>query len=473
MKKFLVQIFLFATSIINAQENAGILHSNYSPTNTVFINPSTLADSKAFLDIHVVGASIFANTNMLYLPGKNFKLINSISGSESAPNPLLNKNGKLKSGIVDVAIQGPSAAIVLGKNSFGLFTNSRFATDMRNVPDHLANYIINGFGYVPQHGFEFSGKDIKINTMAWGELGFTYARILKASGTNMFNGGITIKRLFGITAASFLLDDVSYNVIDDKDLEIVNLSGAYAYALPAFGAGKGWGFDLGFTYKKTKENLDGYVPHSPQNGCKESNYIYKLGVSLIDFGQIKFATGATQQSLTNASGYIENYSGSNTDGAEAIDSTLSNEFSPGTISSKNSFVSKLPSAVSLQFDYNVYKNFFAATAFTKGLPHRQFGVQRADVLSLTPRFEIKRFEVALPLSMYEYEDFYAGLAFRFNSIIIGTDRIGPYIFRPDLNGIDFYIALKYTIFKRMACNDKKLKARGGQKKGIVPCASWN
>jgi hypothetical protein len=329
-------------------------------------------------------------------------------------------------------------------------------------------------GYVPQHGFEFSGKDIKLNAMAWGELGFSYARILKASGTNMYTGGITVKRLFGITAASFLLDDINYNVIDDKDLDIINLSGAYAYALPAFGAGKGWGFDLGFTYKKTYDNVDDYVPHSPKNGCRESNYLYKLGVSLIDFGKIKFSSGAQERSLTNATAYWQNYSGSNSNGAEGVDSALYHEFNnvSGSVVSKNSFVSKLPTAVSVQFDYNIYKRFFIASTYTKGLPHKHLGVQRADVLSLTPRFEIKRLEVALPVTLYQYQNFYTGLALRFNSIIIGTDRIGPYISSPDLNGIDFYVAVKYTIFKRLACASKKQKEpkSGNHNIRMVPCS---
>ena len=479
MRKILIHFFLFFYGVITlqAQENAGILHSNYSPTSTVFINPSTLADSKAFLDIHIIGASLFANTSMVYLPGNKFKLTRSFSSnnSEGFPNPLFNPNGKLKHGYVDLALQGPSAAIVLGRNSFGVFTNARLALDMRNIPDHLANYIINGFGYVPQHGFEYSGKNIKLNSMAWGELGFTYARMLKVSNNHIFNGGITVKRLFGISIASFLLDELKYNVIDTSDIEFINVSGSYGYALPEFGAGKGWGFDVGFTYKKMLENVDGYVPHSPNNGCQEADYQYKLGISIIDFGQIKFASNTQQRSLQDASAYWQNYSKPTANGAIGIDSTLNSEFggvNAGVVS-KNSLVSKLPAAVSIQFDYKLHKNFYAGIFYIKGLPHQNFGVQRSDILAVTPRFEVKRLEISMPVTMYQYQDYYAGLAFRFNNIIIGTDRIGPYIFRPDINGIDFYLAIKYTIFKRMACAEKKQrnpKTRNGYKQKMIPCS---
>ena len=60
----------------------------------------------------------------------------------------------------------------------------------------------------------------------------------------------------------------------------------------------GSGFDLGFTYQKTLENCDSYLPHTPKSSCRYIPYKYKLGISLIDVGSVKF-----EQEKINYNGY--------------------------------------------------------------------------------------------------------------------------------------------------------------------------
>ncbi|PCI94434.1 MAG: hypothetical protein COB15_14230 [Flavobacteriales bacterium] len=64
----------------------GIANSNYAPTNSVLINPSSIGDSKVYWEINLIGASAFIDNNYVYSPG--FSVLNAIRNPESAPENL-------------------------------------------------------------------------------------------------------------------------------------------------------------------------------------------------------------------------------------------------------------------------------------------------------------------------------------------------------------------------------------------------
>lgn len=130
--------------------------------------------------------------------------------------------------------------------------------------------------------------------------------------------------------------------------------------------------------------------------------------------------------------------------------------------------------LSLQFDYNLGKGFYVAGVWMQGVGGgRNFSMHRASLINITPRFELRRFEVSLPFTLAQYQHPRMGIAFRFNSLIIGTDRLGPLFFRSDVFGMDAYVALKYTIFKSQRCKGR-VKSRGKMDStAAIPCPSWD
>ena len=60
MKKlFLIFIIFSKTSKCYVQENYGSLHSNYMPSNSVLVNPSSMLDAKTRLEIKSIKNIIF------------------------------------------------------------------------------------------------------------------------------------------------------------------------------------------------------------------------------------------------------------------------------------------------------------------------------------------------------------------------------------------------------------------------------
>jgi outer membrane protein OmpA-like peptidoglycan-associated protein len=110
----------------------------------------------------------------------------------------------------------------------------------------------------------------------------------------------------------------------------------------------------------------------------------------------------------------------------------------------------LPTAVSLQVDWNAYKKFYVAANYIHGVKHSEPGIDRASVLSVTPRYESPWLDISMPVSYFNYTGKISrvGLAFRFASFFLGSDRIGTLFGLGDLNGMDVYAGLKFSMNKQ-------------------------
>ena len=120
------------------------------------------------------------------------------------------------------------------------------------------------------------------------------------------NAGATLKRLYGISYHGFNMENLNYFVVDTSDLQVFNFSGDYAIA-SGQGSGKGFGLDIGVTYKKMFRDAYSYVPFSEAEDCQNANYIYRLSLGLIDIGGISYKNNAFTRKFQFGSGYWEDY----------------------------------------------------------------------------------------------------------------------------------------------------------------------
>ena len=123
----------------------------------------------------------------------------------------------------------------------------------------------------------------------------------------------------------------------------------------------------------------------------------------------------------------------------------------------------LPTALSLQFDYNVTDAVFINTTCLQRIALSiGAGVRRMNVLAVSPRYETDQIEIAMPVQLYEYSAPALGLMARYRSVFIGTDQLGSTMGLTKLNGADLYIGFKMTI-----ANDYSPSAMGGGRKRPV------
>jgi len=450
--------------------------STFSPVNTVWNNPSTIVDSRAFIDVNIVGFSVFARNNLVYLPGKSF----SIRDIASVEEPSYNRANAPYHAYADVRVHGPSATFAVGRHAFGIHTRFRTVADVRGLPESLGYYLTEGFQYRQQMGVQHQVKDARIGGLSWLEAGVSYGTILSRSGGMITQGAISVRRLIGIMGAGMRIDNWNYMVVDSSNMVTSRFQGEYGFNDPGaepfnWRNGGGWGVDLGVTFKQRLKESSNYEPHSP---CTDGDYRYRLGFSILDIGAVRFR-GPFYRNQFDQSDSSEWNDFSNTTAEDVAD--VDSLFNSGLgVAQENSdqqrFVMMLPTALSVQFDYNLDHGFYVHSVLTAGVPWKnRLGVQRASYLGVIPRWEKKRFEVSMPLSLYEFKYPQVGVMFRLNSLIIGSDNLGWLLFNQNMFGADIYFALKYTMFKHWKCGQskRKMKSPAKRSKGSPPpCPVW-
>lgn len=428
----------FLTQFCWGQERLGVVTDNYLPVNQVGNNPALIVDQKPWISINVVGVHAFARNNFLYIPDSRIRLGEQKDFAFEQPN----RNGK---GFVAAEALGPSLTMNWREHAFGFHIAVRSYANINKIPAVLGEIVADGDVANIEDGV-YRARNSRVKTMTWGELGFSYGRIIYKRNRTMINGAGTLNRLIGIQQSSLIIEDANIEVVNGEGT-LRNIDGKYSYSEGGWGAGKGWGLNLGATYKKMlpKNNVDDYFSHSRRSGCKTPDYLYRIGVSLLDVGYIKFQQQSRTANLNDTA--------SVDDLEDAVPEVLGVD--------KNEFTGILPTALSVQVDYRVQEMVYVNAMLVQKLSlQRTFGVERSNVLAITPRFESSWVSASMPLSLSNYTTPQLGLYLRFGPLAIGTDHLSPFVFKRDIRAADLYVHLNIPIKKSPECRDDKARDNG-------------
>ncbi|MCK4361082.1 MAG: hypothetical protein KAV70_05005, partial [Bacteroidales bacterium] len=268
MRKIIILILLTVAFIpVKAQEMLGIVNSNYAGSVGSIINPSSIVNSKLYMDINLITADIFAENNYLYIHKEDYKLFDYLKREPQFPsygkdNQAFDHytDNKIKHAFSNIRIIGPSAMIVNGNHAFALTTGVRTMVTLRRMPYEIANFSYEGLNYPSQFNINYKDYDFSLTSMAWGEIGLTYAYIFKKVYNNQWSAGITVKKLFSYGGAYMNINNIDYIVLNDSTVDIKNLDAEVGLSLPVdytnndfpddgnFFKGGGFGLDIGITY---------------------------------------------------------------------------------------------------------------------------------------------------------------------------------------------------------------------------------
>ena len=398
MKKVIIFILIFiSTFTLHAQEMLGIIGSNYAGVNGLSMNPSSMADSKLYLDINVLATNIFYQTDM-------------------------NKNA-----FANFRLNGPSVMVNNGNHAFAFVNAARTAISYKSITSN------NGLN-----------NEYKVAGLAWGEVGLSYAFIFSRIEKSVWSAGATAKMLFGAGGA-YYASNTSGSTFNNDPYNNIQNSGMLGGG--GMGYGKGIGFDIGVTYQKkvTKESL---LPFKKLCQQKFYDYRYKIGVSIIDIGVLRFTKNV---SSTN---FYDNFAGHDTINNQN-DTTLQNYSSS---LNKDKFSVALPTAFCIQFDFHPAtksKNWYFHGAFVQSLELANYSIRRPTMISVAPRYEKRLYEASLPISISDFKYFRLGLALRFWKITVGTDNLLGSVGVGANKGFDFYTTIKIDFLKGK-CRKKKM-----------------
>lgn len=475
IRPFALALIGSIATAVCAQEQLGIANSNYAGTDAVPLNPARLAGQWPWLDINFIGVDAFAWNNHVYLSRNEHSFWGDVRGGMNGTINDLRINESPAAGkrhaFADLALRGPAFAISNGISSLGAHITTRAAVDVVGLSPELAHVMVNGLGYQPQFGMRVNEEDLRLSSAAWTEIGLSYARIIYNQGYQLITAGATVDYLMAHHGAALRMDRLDFAVNDTANAEVYNATGSYGFAEPGLQSGSGFGVDLGVQFIRTETETDRYLPHRVSTGCEPLLYTWRAGFSILDLGALSYSLPYTGNFNAASASYTD-YQAIDLDGLPAVDSLFS--ASLGLISRDPKLRIGLPTALSGQFDYRVRDNVYVAANVVQNIASaKSLRLRRMNTLGIVPRFETRRFEVALPIVLHEYDIRKpgVGLMLRLNNVIVGSDHVLPMIARTDIYGLDFYVRVKWTIFKGPYCNGKKQLPHTPGDRNALPCVT--
>lgn len=513
MKKVLLSALLAGSFLTSwSQDYLGYSSSNYNGITGVQVNPANVVESRMKFDMNLVGINFSAGNNYLGVKRMAFNHSGKLSQMSKDPNsvyfpafsdPQFNNNylteitnGKDKSVFFNLRIDGPSFLINLNrKNAIGFSSASRTFINADGIGEDLARLVyydvgrgIDGQNVQSLLHQQINNKNMSVNVMSWLEYGLTYGHVFRDKDEHYFKAGGTVKLLQGIASAYLNIKDLQYKFNNDtilgvfhtnvnyghsENLEFPNvkdkanqnvnplvddptLNGTFNGGYPKLAnTYQGLGGDIGFVYEwrpdyeKYKYDMDGetglWMKH-------KNKYKLKVGVSLLDLGSIRYSKGKLSNNFTIDADSIR-FRKLATDSfpVYSFDKILDSLVTYENV--KGSYKVHLPTKLSVQIDYNIWKDFYVnlTPTFAFQFKNAEAKVHDWTNISLTPRWDHRWFGLSVPIS---YNSFYAksnqpigvGVGVRIGPLILGSNRILTYINdKKDVFGADLYAMLKIPV----------------------------
>ncbi|MFD1469396.1 DUF5723 family protein [Hymenobacter caeli] len=444
---YIYGLLMLQPNRVRAQQQFDGAHSNYAGIGGVLWNPATVADNRyaiqlqiADFDAHGTNSAYAYTGPWSYLhPGADFNIQGTNATALASNQPRIFSVG--------FQLRGPGLLVRLGpKSGIALSTRVRTAFQGNDVSASLLQNSIEGFRTVS--AWHNSSFNLNYNTVT--ERSLTYGKVLVDTGPHFLKVGLTGKWLIGLGAAYAQGNNIDYETSPSAYaggngiLFLHQLQGAYGYSYPEEtprldlqtarrlllgqnATGSGWGGDVGFVYEYRPRRTVGGAPVNKELSANDTHrtYLYRLGVSVTDIGAITYrnnTVAVNNISLTDAAVQPPSYIGIDLSNYET---RIPQIFQSAGTPLENHFTTGLPTALNVDFDYHFSRYLYLNASASQGLRIRYaIGTRTFSWLSVAPRLETRRFELAFPLSMTNnYRQFAAGAMLRLGPLVVGSNNL--------------------------------------------------
>lgn len=455
-------IFIPISLRLAAQDFMGFSSGNYAGVNGLLYNPASVVDSRFIADVNLASANFSLGNNFIGFDRTTLFIPNYLSNLDFSDKYFnFATANKPYSYFNSISIEGPGALITLTKNDAFAFT-----TRMRNMInlDGLEKPLLDiAYANDPTQWLNqpLSNKNLQFQANLWTEYGLTYGRVILDKKEHFLKGGITVKILQGLGAAYMSINDFQYQYNGGDSIQAFQLQAEYGYSTSAnylvgglsnykFVADPSIGTDIGFVYEwrprynKHQHDMDGKTGLWNRD---ENKYMLRVGLSVTDLGFLRYqkAPGSYNFSanFTNipieAFGFVRDIT--------TLDSTL---VAIGATKEEDNgaFNQTLPTAISLQIDYNIWKGFYLNLTPFIGLRGGYSDSHKNKYwtnISLVPRWENKWIGVYLPNSYHMLNGWNSGFGLRLGPVTIGSAALISNLIKKNFENFDVYIGIKASI----------------------------
>ncbi|HPF63216.1 MAG: DUF5723 family protein [Lentimicrobium sp.] len=447
---------------LTGQSYLPFAQSNYSGAAGLLLQPASIADSRYRFDMTVFGTEMMANNTFVSLKKEAFFKPSLWEEEDFGDNYVFrNYDGKDKYGFLTSGVILPSFMINLNdRSAIGFSTRARVMLNIDNITEDLAQLFSERFDYEPLLRKTLSNANFSMQANSWAEFGVTYATVILNKEKHFLKGGATLKFLQGFSSGYVFINDLTYRLDSPDTLSLFQSSVNYGISEtfdedgnPAFESlpGPGFGFDLGLVYEYRPDIASfTYSMDGEENLLRndKDKYLFRLGISLLDFGSIRYKKGFYSQDF-NADIRDWYIHGMEINSISDINDTLRARFGFNE-NTNESYSMGLPTALSLQADYNLgagfYLNFTPFFALRKGTSMIS-KTHYVTSYTFTPRYDHKWFGFAVPVHLDQFNRFNAGLSLRLGPVWIGSNTIINNRLAKQSYALDGYIMFKLPVYR--------------------------
>jgi len=306
----------------------------------------------------------------------------------------------------------------------------------------------------------------RLLSSSWAEAYISYARTLSDNEFGRLNAGITVKLSKGISGAYTHIGNVDFSQGVQNGAPVYNITSAnivYGYSanydhwqksnstsqninnLFGFAEG-GASVDAGIEYLIKPQGTSSFNEEEDYY-----DYDWKLGLSLLDIGGNQYKYGTQSHIIFNVK---TNISGQTLD--KKFDSTIRSvkQFNDSLATLINGdqaggkFTVLNPTRLVANVDHYLTGNFYINAELSINIPlssvkKSYLQVKEINLLTVTPRWETKRFGFYLPIQYNNQNQFWIGGAFKAGPLLLGFHNFANLFSKTSVQNGGGYIALVF------------------------------
>ncbi|WP_221412964.1 DUF5723 family protein [Rudanella paleaurantiibacter] len=393
--------------------------SNYAGTHGIYLNPSSMADSRLSFQLNLgFGAFDFTRQPLPVGVAPFGKAL------FSAGSPR---------GVNRAEVRGPAVMAQFGRKRHAVGLTTRYRSGYALGGNYELIRWINGTNPTAPAGlqsFNFAAE-------GYTEYAISYAVSLIDIETHHLKVGATAKVLRGLqrtdlsAQASFAggtagAPGYTAGAISGNTTDLASFDGAsLGQKLAGPSAGRGTGYDVGVAYEfRPKQRFYRYEMDGKRRAAEEmTKYLFRIGFSVLDIGEIQY-NRITTYATANRSGTFRRTDYEDK-APNQIESQLLSQFGPTTSLVTGEAVRRLPQTTSVQLDVYLGRSWFGNVVYQTAMPiQTNAGLYRGAVLAVGPRSEGPGGELAG--TVYYYPDIQKvalGLHGKAGIFIFGSDNL--------------------------------------------------
>ena len=309
-----------------------------------------------------------------------------------------------------------------------------------------------------------------MNALSYQEFALSFGSDVMQIKSFKIKAGVSAKLLVGNANAYAQVNDLDLQISGKDSVRVNNADFGYGYnnpdiiqnfsardLLPSISSNLGFAWDAGVMIEYNPKVTGDLTSN-------KTNYLFKAGLSLVDVGSISFKNNTKAYSVKSKAPFTfrtdsatdrATEDGITSEKAVAYYDSVANVYFD--ITRQNPLIYHLPSMLSIQFDFNVFKSFYLGAIVyqdIRGIKPNKITIHRPSQITLLPRFEHKHLEVSLPLTMGgDYSHFQLGGFIRVGPVFVGSDNLKSIVTQKDFYGVNTY----FGFAKGIGANKKKKK----------------